>query len=220
MKQTLILLLAVLMVSCHKPESKSIELIAYHWSVGKKPNNDTLVPIIYCGFYAQINENGICNLTINDYNMKNRFISFNINDSKVTHKKNRLRSFKSNKEILKEVFDLIDRAKSDTVVMDLEKPFEGFYDGPSIRIIGFNKEEKKINLQFNRTSRSNINCVMLYDYLELKSETSFYNSSIDTTKILQAKEKLIKEIYKTEIKLIPIIKSDIIFSPPVIKPDK
>ena len=58
MKQTFILLLAVLMVGCHKPESKNIELIAYYWSMSDKTKNDTIIPIINCRFYAQINENG------------------------------------------------------------------------------------------------------------------------------------------------------------------
>jgi hypothetical protein len=218
MKQTFLLILAVLLISCNTQKPKNIELIAYYWSRDEKQNRDTIIPYVRCYIYAQINENGKCVLNIKGYNKKNRFISFKIKDSKGGYKKNRSHFFKSNEEILNEAFDLINKTDLDTSMIDTKDTTCYIYDGPSISIVGKNSHGKQVRLRFIDSNRSNLSCLNLYTYLEFKGKMSFYNSRIDTTKILQAKEKLIKEIYNKDIKLVPpYLKSDVEFVPPIIK---
>lgn len=217
MKHTFILILTILLISCHKEESKVVEIIAYNWSYSKQTRNDTLVVRLY----AQISKNGNGILNIKNYDEKNRFIAIKRNDSKENYKMKRCNAYEINKEIINAVFELVENAKADTFVIKREEPFGYIYDGPCIRIAGINKIGKKINLQFNHTSRSNLNCVKLYDHLELICEKSFYNSAVDTAKILEAKEKLVKDIYKNEMHLLPKhMNSKIIFVPPIIKEDE
>jgi len=220
MKKAFILLLAVLLVSCHKHESKNIELIAYYWSRDEKQNPDTIVPYVRCYIYAQIKEDGKCILNITDYNKKNRFISFKINNSKGSHKRNQFRDFKSNKEFLKEVFISINKADSDDSYINKKDTNCYIHDGPSISIVGRNNHGKQVLLRYIDHNRINLRCLSLYEYLELKGEKIFYKSRIDTTKILQAKEILVKSIYKTDIGLLPKFRKSIKFVPPVIKKHK
>jgi len=220
MKKAFILLLAVLLVSCHKHESKNIELIAYYWSRDEKQNPDTIVPYVRCYIYAQINENGECILNIKNKNTKNRFISFNINNSNDTYKKGQFHDFKINKETVKEVFDLVNKANSDTSMIERKDTTCYIYDGPSISIFGKNNQGKQVRLKYINGYRSNLSYHNLFNYLKFKGEMSLFNSRIDTIKILHAKEKLVKLIYKTDIDLLPKFRKSIRFIPPVIKKHK
>jgi len=197
MKQTLILILAVLLLSCNTHESKKIELIAYHWGIHWDYKNDSAASTLTCKFYAQIEEDGNCILNIEDYRKGNRFITFKIN-----------------KEILDSVYRLVYKADSDTTVCKKAEPFT-FYDGPSIRIAGKNKSGKPVQLRFrDDNERSNSNCQKLYNYIDSISLKLTNNPEIDTTKILQAKEKLMKGLYKKDqssmtIRMTaPVIKKD------------
>jgi hypothetical protein len=219
MKKAFILLLAVLLVSCHKHESKNIELIAYYWSRDEKQNRDTIIPYVRCYIYAQINENGECILNIKNKNTKNQFSSFNINNSNDTYKKDKSHDFKINKEIIKEVFDLVNKANSDTSLIERKDTNCYIYDGPSISIFGRNNQGKQVRLKYLESHHSNLCYHNLFNYLNSKEEMSPFNSRIDTTKILQAKERLVKSIYKTDIGLLPKFRKSIRFVPPVIKKD-
>jgi hypothetical protein len=199
MKQAVILILAVLLLSCNTHESKEIELVAYRWSMLDKPQRDTFITRLY----AQINKKGNCILNIKHYGEKNRFITFKID-----------------KEILDSVYSLVYKADSDTSVCKKGDPF-CLYEGPSIRVVGKNKNGKPVKLRFIDSDRSNLNCLKLYNYIDSISRKFDNNSDIDTIKILQAKEKLIKEIYKKEVVLLPPrLDSSIHFIAPVIKKNK
>jgi len=220
MKKAFILLLAVLLVSCHKHESKNIELIAYYWSRDEKQNRDTIIPYVRCYIYAQINENGECILNIKHRDTKNRFVSFNMNNSNDVYKKEQSLDFKINKEVVKEVFDLVNKANSDTSLIERKDTTCYIYDGPSISIFGKNSYGKQVRLKYIESHRSNLCYHNLFNYLNSKGEMSLFNSRIDTTKILQAKEILVKSIYKTDIGLLPKFRKSIKFVPPVIKKHK
>jgi len=201
MKQTLLLILAVLLVSCNTHKTKEIELIAYHWGIHWDFKNDSSATTLTCNLYAQIVEDGNCILNIKDYGKGNRFITFKIG-----------------KEILDSVYTLVYKADSDTTVCKKADPFT-FYDGPSIRIAGKNKSGKPVQLRFERSDRSDINCLKLYNYIDSITQKLTNNPDIDTTKILQAKEKLMKGLYKKDVALWPPFKKSIRFIAPIIKKD-
>ena len=202
MKQTLLLILAVLFVSCNTQKSNDIELAVFHAGI-KWDKNDSIIINVRCELYAQIEEDGNCILNIDDYRKGNRFITFKIN-----------------KEILDSVYRLVYIADSDTTVWKRE-PFM-LYDGPSIRIAGKNKNGKPVQLRFIHSESSNLNCLKLYNYIDSISRKPQNNSDIDTTKILRAKEKLMKDIYKKEKALMPPYCNDtsIHFIAPVLKKQK
>jgi len=204
MKQTLILILAVLILSCNTHESKEIELIAFSSEIDCNLKKDSVITIVKCKLYAQIEDDGSCILNIKEYQKGNRFITFKID-----------------KEILDSVYTLICYANSDTTVC--KKTDQSYVDGTSIQIVGKNKNGKTIHLGFaDDIERSNINCQKLYNLLDSISRKPQNNSDIDTTKILRAKEKLMTDINKKVMALFPPYYNDISihFIAPVIKKEK
>jgi len=198
MKQTFLLILAALLISCNTQESKGIELLVYKGSI---LNDNHQEYNIATRLYAQISKNGDCILNVADYGKGNRFISFKIKT-----------------EILDSIFSIVYKADSDMTVYKDDYSF--LYDGPSIRIVGKNKNEKTIILRFIKSDRSNLKCLNLYKYIDSISRKPENNSDIDTTKILQAKEKLIKEICKKDVASLPPLLKSIRFIAPVIKKHK
>ena len=192
MKQTLILLLAVLLVSCHKPESKSIELIALKWWGYQKPNNDTLFHSTTCRFYAQINENGTCILNAKDSDGKNQFVSFNIGELNYQSNHNKhYPNFKNFKEILDNIFILTNKPDFDSTRIERNK-FYSIHPGMHpFSIYAQNKEGKKVRLQ--NVER---NCNKLYEYFESLNSTNINGHSVDSVKILDAEKDLLKEEYE------------------------
>jgi hypothetical protein len=200
MKQNLILLLAVLMVSCHKPESKSIELIALKWSSYEKPNNDTLFTSITCRFYAQINENGTCILNAKDSDGKNQFVTFNIGE--LNHQSNHNKqypNFKNYKEILDNIFILTNKPDFDSTRIERKKIHTMNPGMHPFSIYAQNKEGKNVRLQ--NVER---NCNKLYEYLESLNFTDINGRSVDSVKILDAEKDLLKEEYE-EYKKTPVM---------------
>jgi len=202
MKHTLILMLAVLLLSCNTHKTKEIELIAFFSGIDFDVKNDSLITIVKCKLYAQIEDDGSCILNIKEYQKRNRFITFKIG-----------------KEILDSVYTLVYNSNSDTAVCKKADP-NNWYHGPLIRIAGKNKNGKRVQLVFQHSDRSNINCLRLYNLLDSVGKTNKVIKDIDTTKILQAKEILTKQIY-TEIhayrKKFVKINHSIKFVPPTFK---
>lgn len=179
------LILVLIFISCKQKGKYDLELVSYHWSMKPEFQNDTLIPYVKCILYAQISKNGECVLT------RSRYLESDL------HLK-----FVTKKEILNPVFKIFDSLNSDTVMV--KKSILSMYDGPSLKLIGFNNKGISHAVSFNCSNRSNPDLLNFYNYID-----SISKNSTTTDPFMKAKESRTKEIYDSQIKLVPRILKDI-----------
>lgn len=145
---------------------------------------DTLIPYVRCELYAQIKKNGECILTRTRYLDSDLHLKFTIS-----------------KAVLEPVLEIVESLNSDTIMTKQSK--FSLYDGPTIKLIGLNYKGHSHNVKFIRSKRSNSELLTFYTYID-----SISTRSSTTDSFMKAKENRIKEIYDSEIKLVPFILKD------------
>ncbi len=206
MKKHLFLILLILsFVACNKTTKEGepvLELIAYRWQYDEQHQllangqwGDTIIEYLENELYTQIYKDGNCF----------------VNKKHVPFKEDIYSNFKMDTAHLNSVLRIFETINSDTVMIDKGGIY--CYNGPLIRIIGKDKNNKEITLKFHDTDDSNLDLVNFFRHINSKADSIGSNE-----KLFHARENRMKEIYNLEIDCIPKpIKSSIQFTVPEIK---
>jgi hypothetical protein len=189
MRIYILLFFFIFLSACGKKEPINFELISYTWKINSGRGDSLIQPFIKCRFYAHINEDGNC---------------FLVRSEKLNC--NKYKNFQIRKETFRTILDDIKKLKTDTVLV--EKSMGYIYDGPMIKIIAPNKDGKLIWVGFIASNHSPANFVEFYRYIDSIDLESSKKTEIDTLKLFNERELLIKKIYNKEKNKLPIINKD------------
>lgn len=196
--------ITLLLLGCNKPKEEPVlELISYYWAMYddyRKLDSgewgDTTIQYVRCDIYAQIYRNGECSVFQNRGEYANELYA----------------TVKLDKAILNPILGIISSVNKDTLMVEQSEPGSFIYDGPLIKLIGKNTKGEKHTIAFIHSRKSNESLRIFYKHI-----VAVCSKTQSNDKLIQAKEKRIKEIYDTDFPSIPkIIKDTIVFKEPKI----
>jgi hypothetical protein len=165
------------LVSCKSKRNCDYELISfYSYCNDDSAKEDSVVLTLKSNLYAQIYRDGVCDLIKFDY------------QGKITQ----FKRFQIDEKILGNAFVVLNSVNKDSTLV--EKNYNRIYDGPTIRLVGKNRNGKVVNLSFEDSKESNLDLHLLYKYCDSNKETSSLSNFNDTLSILKSKDSLLKRI--------------------------